>query len=396
MSRDGVKHLIGRLATHQHLVSHAYYNSELIKDEENARGIELLQQHKVLIPRGDDAYTLHTTFRRFLDAALNIERLYGIGSDLGVAFERLEQLTREWESRQKMVEQAKEIIRNSTEEARATGNSAAAAARSDKALEALAARYGISKEQLDKYIKSNDDFAKKMKEVADANATATSSELAKAQALAFGETALKKQAIEAEKAFQEKQRRWAIEDARGTGGNFSAPVVQGYEAIRQAAIGAAAAQGQFGTDLDMVAKQVVALGGELKVGVPILLQVKEATEQVTKAFLDAAVAARTLREEQAQALDVTKGWTDYVIGLKEGYDNGVTSLTTYISLLGDFRAQITQMFAGATGDAAEAVKALQDLIAGLMSNIGPRAAGSGNRQLDDLNRAIDAAKNRKK
>ena len=94
MSRDGVKHLIGRLATHQHLVSHAYYNSELIKDEENARGIELLQQHKVLIPRGDDAYTLHTTFRRFLDAALNIERLYGIGSDLGVAFERLEQLTR--------------------------------------------------------------------------------------------------------------------------------------------------------------------------------------------------------------------------------------------------------------------------------------------------------------
>jgi hypothetical protein len=92
LSRDGVQHLIGRLVTHVHLVSHAYYNGELIKDEENTRGIELLQQHKVLIPRGDDAYTLHTTFRRFLDAALNIERLYGIGSDLGVAFERLEQL----------------------------------------------------------------------------------------------------------------------------------------------------------------------------------------------------------------------------------------------------------------------------------------------------------------
>lgn len=93
MSRDGVKHLIGRLASHQHLVSQAYYNGELIKDEDSARGIELLQQHKVLIPRGEDAYTLHTTLRRFLDAALNIERLYGIGSDLGVAFERLEQLT---------------------------------------------------------------------------------------------------------------------------------------------------------------------------------------------------------------------------------------------------------------------------------------------------------------
>lgn len=93
MSRDGVKHLIGRLASHQHLVSQAYYNGELIRDEDSARGIELLQQHKVLIPRGEDAYTLHTTLRRFLDAALNIERLYGIGSDLGIAFERLEQLT---------------------------------------------------------------------------------------------------------------------------------------------------------------------------------------------------------------------------------------------------------------------------------------------------------------
>jgi hypothetical protein len=93
LSRDGVKNLIGRLASHQDLVSQAYYNGELIKDEDSARGIELLQQHKVLIPRGEDAYTLHTTLRRFLDAALNIERLYGIGSDLGVAFERLEQLT---------------------------------------------------------------------------------------------------------------------------------------------------------------------------------------------------------------------------------------------------------------------------------------------------------------
>ncbi len=93
LSQDGVKHLIGRLSAYQHLVSHAYYNSELVKDEENAKAIELLQQHKVLIPRGNDAYTLHTTLRHFLDASLNIERLYGIGSDIGVALERLEQLT---------------------------------------------------------------------------------------------------------------------------------------------------------------------------------------------------------------------------------------------------------------------------------------------------------------
>jgi hypothetical protein len=92
LSRDGVKHLIERLSGHQPLVSQAYYGGEVIKDEDNARGIELLQQYKVLIPRGEAAFSLHTTLRRFLDASLNIERLYGIGADLGAGFERIEQL----------------------------------------------------------------------------------------------------------------------------------------------------------------------------------------------------------------------------------------------------------------------------------------------------------------
>lgn len=93
MSRDGVGNLIGRLSAFHDLVSQAYYNGELVKGEDNARGVEHLQQHKVLIPRGEDSFTLHTTLRRFLDASLNIERIYSIGSDLGAAFERLEQLT---------------------------------------------------------------------------------------------------------------------------------------------------------------------------------------------------------------------------------------------------------------------------------------------------------------
>lgn len=92
MSQEGVKLLIKRLSAYQDLISDAYYNGRLIKSEENAKGIELLQQHKVLIPRGDDTYTLHATFRRFLDASLSVQRLYGIGSDIGVAFERLAKL----------------------------------------------------------------------------------------------------------------------------------------------------------------------------------------------------------------------------------------------------------------------------------------------------------------
>lgn len=92
MSRDGVITLLGRLHTYQDIVSLAYHNGEIVKDEDNARGIDHLQQHKVLTPRSQDAYTLHSSLRRFLDASLNIERLYRIGSDIGAAFEQMEQL----------------------------------------------------------------------------------------------------------------------------------------------------------------------------------------------------------------------------------------------------------------------------------------------------------------
>lgn len=200
-------------------------------------------------------------------------------------------------------------------------------------------------------------------------------------------------AEQAEKEFQAKLQRWAKEDARS---NVTSPVEGQFKREHDAAVAAAVATGQFGTSLDRVAEAVVAAGGELKVGVPVFLQVTEVAEEMTQAFLKAAVAARQLREEQAESLSVTKGWTDYVIGLKQGYDDGIISLTTYISLLGAFRTQITQLFAGATGEAADAVKALQDLVTGLMSNIGPRDAGSGNRLLDDLNRSVKDAKGGKK
>jgi len=92
LKRDGVATLIGRLHTYQDVVSHAYHNGEIIKNDENARGVEHLQQHKVLIPRAQDTFTLHSMLRRFFDASLNVERLYLIGSDVGSAFERLEKL----------------------------------------------------------------------------------------------------------------------------------------------------------------------------------------------------------------------------------------------------------------------------------------------------------------
>ena len=177
---------------------------------------------------------------------------------------------------------------------------------------------------------------------------------------------------------------WAADDAANARRDATT-------ADRQAEI----ANQDFGTSLDYVAKRVVETGGTLTVGVPILLSVTEATREMTDAMLDAAVATGKLRAEQAQALDATKGWTDYVLALKAGYDNGVTSLGSYMQQLIAFKSQITQMFAGATGDAKEAVTALQDLIQSLMGNIGPGQASSGNTLLDELNKSVAAAKGKK-
>lgn len=92
MNRDGVLNLLARLHTYRDLVAEAYHQREIVRDEDNARAIALLQQHKVLVPRTTETFTLNTAFRRFLDASLNIERLYAQGAEIGAGFERLDKI----------------------------------------------------------------------------------------------------------------------------------------------------------------------------------------------------------------------------------------------------------------------------------------------------------------
>src|SRR5574338_1666488 len=74
------------------MVAEAYHQREIVRDEDNARAIALLQQHKVLVPRTAETFTLHSAFRRFLDASLNVERLYAQGAEIGAGFERLDKI----------------------------------------------------------------------------------------------------------------------------------------------------------------------------------------------------------------------------------------------------------------------------------------------------------------
>lgn len=162
-------------------------------------------------------------------------------------------------------------------------------------------------------------------------------------------------------------RRRAAESAAT---NFSAPVAAEFKHIQDAAVGAAAASGQFGTNLDNVAEVVVRTGGTMSVGPPYFIQYAQATREATQALLDFAVASKAVREEQAAAMEVTKGWTDYILTLKDGYESGITSLYNYVTALGSFKTQLQQMFSAASGEAKDALEGMIQLIDKLIQTAG--------------------------
>lgn len=185
---------------------------------------------------------------------------------------------------------------------------------------------------------------------------------------------------------QAKQRRWAAEDAAA---NRTSRAPQEYKAIQDAAFGAAVANGELGTSLDRVAEAVVATGGTMTVGAPILITITQASDEQTAALLRQAEAWGILTKAQMDHMGVTKGWTDYVIAMKNAYESGTSSLYNYITGLAAFKAQLLEMYAGATGAAKEAVDAMVAMIEKLMQTTGGRDTGSGNPMLDELNRALE-------
>jgi len=167
-------------------------------------------------------------------------------------------------------------------------------------------------------------------------------------------------------------RRRAAEDAAG---NRTSRAPAEFKEIQDAAFGAAVAMGEMGLNLDNVAEAVVATGGTMVVGAPYWINIAQATKEATQALLDYALASKAVREEQAAAMEVTKGWTDYVLTLKDGYESGITSLYNYVTALGSFRTQLQQMFAGAHGDAKDALEGIIALIDKLVQTAGAGTNG---------------------
>lgn len=92
---DPVAALLAKLSASSGTIAVAYYQGRIHKTDENARDIERLRQLRLLSPDIRDAYQLRASFRHFLNAALNTERLFSMGANIGGYFQRLAKLVDE-------------------------------------------------------------------------------------------------------------------------------------------------------------------------------------------------------------------------------------------------------------------------------------------------------------
>lgn len=89
---DPVILLLDKLAATSSTIAAAYHNGSIQKTDDNAKAIAKLLQNRLLSPYIRDEYQLRASFRHFLNAALNTERLFSIGANVGERFERFAKL----------------------------------------------------------------------------------------------------------------------------------------------------------------------------------------------------------------------------------------------------------------------------------------------------------------
>lgn len=93
MTRDVTVTLLERLHAHRHLVAEAYHQGSVLRNDDNRRAIEVLQQQRVFVPHSPDEYRLHSSLRRFLASAFSSHRILQSSGDIGAIFAHLEKLT---------------------------------------------------------------------------------------------------------------------------------------------------------------------------------------------------------------------------------------------------------------------------------------------------------------
>lgn len=84
--------LLAKLHRCHQTVSDVFYETRILKTDENAFDIEMLRHFRLLSPDVRDAFRLRGSFRQFLNTVLSTERLYAIGANIGGHFDRLTKL----------------------------------------------------------------------------------------------------------------------------------------------------------------------------------------------------------------------------------------------------------------------------------------------------------------
>jgi len=92
---DPVSTLLAKMNASSTTIATVYYDTRIHKTDENARDIERLRQLRLLSPDIRDAFQLRASFRQFLNATLNTERLFSMGANIGGYFQRLASLVDE-------------------------------------------------------------------------------------------------------------------------------------------------------------------------------------------------------------------------------------------------------------------------------------------------------------
>lgn len=89
---DPVVSLLVKLGVTSQTIAEAYYQGRVHKTEDNTRHVEVLRQSRLLSPDIRDAFQLRGSLRQFLNSALNTERLFSMGANIGGYFQRLADL----------------------------------------------------------------------------------------------------------------------------------------------------------------------------------------------------------------------------------------------------------------------------------------------------------------
>lgn len=182
----------------------------------------------------------------------------------------------------------------------------------------------------------------------------------------------------------------AQREAQAAANDFTSRAPSHFKDIQDAAVGAAVAAGKFGDDLDRVADVVVKTGGTMTVGAPMFFQIAKASDAARESIDGLIDSMHRLNKASESVFDKAPGWQDYLVALREGFNSGITSLTTYISQLNAFEWQLNQLFAGAGADAKAAIAEVIAAIDALKDAAMSGKDGGGSMSLDQLAALADS------